>query len=597
MTTSEGGSERAETLVRALGVLGGQAFASLGLDPSLGEFRRSDRPDLADFQCNGAMTAARAAKRSPRDIAGEVVEILRRDPMVADAEIAGPGFINVRVSSAALSHRARRIFEDPRAGAESVSRSRRVVIDFGGPNVAKPLHVGHLRSTIIGDSLQRLFRFMGDDVTSDVHLGDWGLQMGLLITEVEDERPDLPYFDAAFSGPFPSDSPVSMDDLERLYPQASARSKADGSRRDRARRATAELQAGRAGYRALWRHFVETTQTGLEREFRALGVSFDLWKGESDADPLIPEIVADLKARGLAELDDGAWIIPVARDTDKKAVPPFMLVNSEGASGYHATDLGTVLDRKRTLDPELSLYVVDQRQALHFEQVFRASAAAGYAAESALEHIGFGTMNGPDGKPFKTREGGVLKLHDLIEQAKAAARARLIEAGLAEGVSSEEREAIATRVAIAAIKFADLSNVRTTNYIFDLDRFTSFEGRTGPYLLYQCVRMKSLARRASEEGAAPGSIIVELPAERDLVLALDSFADALSAAYERRMPHILCEHAYALAQAFSGFYAAAPVLAETDEARRRSRLALTLATLRQLELVLGLIGVEAPERM
>ncbi|MEM8920237.1 MAG: arginine--tRNA ligase, partial [Pseudomonadota bacterium] len=462
---------------------------------------------------------------------------------------------------------------------------------------AKPMHVGHLRAAIIGDSLQRLFKFLGDKTTSDVHLGDWGLQMGLLITEIADEQPELPYFDAAFEGPYPKDSPVSMEDLGRLYPQASAKAKEKPSRREAAQIATAELQAGRPGYRALWWHFVDVTQIGLEREYSALGVHFDLWKGEADAAALIPEMVKELKSKRVAVLDDGAWIIPVEREGDKKEIPPFMLVNSQGASGYHATDLATILDRKREVDPELSLYVVDQRQALHFEQVFRASDLAGYLPEAELEHLGFGTMNGKDGRPFKTREGGVLKLHDLISQAREAATKRIADAGFGTDFEDEERADIADKVAIAALKFADLSNVRTTNYVFDLDRFMTFEGKTGPYLLYAAVRIKSLLRRADEEGVTPGDISIELPAERALALELDAFESVLAAAYAKRTPHLVCEHAYALAQAFSGFYAAAPIMAEKDADTRATRLALAVATLKQLETALYLIGLEAPERM
>jgi arginyl-tRNA synthetase len=357
------------------------------------------------------------------------------------------------------------------------------------------------------------------------------------------------------------------------------------------------LQAGRPGYRALWHHFCNVTRVGLERDCASLGVAFDLWKGESDAEPMIPEIVADLRARGLAVNDDGALIIRVARAGDKKEMPPIILVKRDGEVGYHSTDLGAILDRKRSLDPELSLYVVDQRQALHFEQVFRASDMAGYLLESGLEHLGFGTVNGEDGKPYKTREGGVLKLHELIAQADATALARMHEAELGADVSDAERRDIAHKVAVAAIKFSDLANVRTTSYVFDLDRFISFEGKTGPYLLYAAVRIKSLARRANGEGVKPGPIAIELPAERALVLTLDGFNEALRAAYDKRMPHHLCDHAYALATAFSAFYAAAPILVETDSVKRASRFALALATLRQLELALGLIGIAAPERM
>lgn len=575
----------------------GEAFASLGLDRSLGQMRRSDRPDLADFQCNGAMAAAKAAKRNPREIAQGVVDALKASPLVAAAEVAGPGFINVKVSAAALSAQAERLAKDERAGAGQVETPRRVVIDFGGWNVAKEMHIGHLRSTVIGDSLQRLFRFRGDAVTSDVHLGDWGLQMGQLINEVKLEQPGLPYFDEAFTGPYPETSPVTMDDLGRLYPQASAKSKTDEARRDEDRKATQALQAGRPGYLALWKHFCNVTRVGLERECASLGVRFDLWKGESDANALILEIVADLKARGIAEEDGGALIVRVARESDKKEMPPIILVNREGAIGYHGSDLGTILDRKREIDPQLCMYVVDQRQSLHFEQVFRASDRAGYLPENQLEHLGFGTVNGADGKPYKTRDGGVLKLHQLIAQADEAALARVKEAGLGEGLSEAELSDIAHKVAVAAIKFADLSNVRTTDYKFDLDRFISFEGKTGPYLLYAAVRMKSLARRADGEGVTPGPISIELDAERALVLALDGFDDAVRGAYEKRMPHILCDHVYTLAQAFSSFYAAAPILVEKDADKRASRFALALATLKQLDMGLELIGIETPEKM
>ena len=575
----------------------GEAFVALGLDATSGAMRRSDRPDLADFQCNGAMAAAKKLGKNPREIADAIVAALRASDIVASAEVAGPGFINVKLAAKALSARAQQVADDARAGAASVVSPRRVVIDFGGWNVAKEMHIGHLRSTVIGDSLQRLFRFLGDSVTSDVHLGDWGLQMGQLINEVKLEQPGLPYFDEAFTGPYPAQSPVTMDDLGRLYPLASGKSKTDEARRDEDRKATQELQSGRPGYRALWRHFCDVTRVGLERECASLGVTFNLWKGESDAEPFIPALVEDLKARGIAELDAGAWIVRVARESDKKDMPPIILVNRDGAIGYHGSDLGTIIDRKQSIDPQLTLYVVDQRQALHFEQVFRASDRAGLMPESALEHLGFGTVNGADGKPYKTRDGGVLKLHEFIAQADATAMARMTEAELGADVSEAERVDIAHKVAVAAIKFSDLSNVRTTNYIFDLDRFVSFEGKTGPYLLYAAVRIKSLARRAAGEGVTPGPISVELDAERALVLQLDAFNDALRGAYDKRMPHILCDHAYLLAQAFSSFYAAAPVMVESDPAKKASRLALALAALKQLEIVLGLIGIEPPERM
>lgn len=567
----------------ALGEAAAAAFEAEGLSPELGRVTVSDRPELADFQCNGALAAAKAAKANPRDIAGRVAERLRGDPRLASAEVAGPGFVNLRVADGALAERAEAIASDARAGAARVAEPRRVVVDYGGPNVAKPMHVGHLRSSIIGESLKRLFRFRGDEVWGDAHFGDWGFQMGLLIVAVGDE------------GVAPET--LTLEKLERLYPAAAARAKSEPEYRDRARRATAELQGGREDYRALWRRFVEVSRTALIREFAALDVTFDLWKGESDVDGLIPGMVADLAAKGLLIDDQGARIVRVAREDDKRELPPLLVISSEGSAMYGTTDLATVLDRQRSLSSDLTLYVIDQRQADHVEQVARASYLAGYAEPGSLEHIGFGTMNGTDGKPFKTREGGVLKLHDLIETARAKARDRLHEAGLGEDLPPDEFEAIAHQVGVAALKFADLQNFRGTSYIFDLDRFTSFEGKTGPYLLYQAVRIKSLLRKAEGEGASAGAIAIREPAERDLALVLDAFEAALSDAYAKRAPHTVAEHAYRLAQAFSRFYAACPVLGAPDGTTRRSRLRLAATVLRQLELCLDLLGITIPERM
>ena len=572
------------------------AFAAEGVDASAVRVTASDRPDLADFQSNAALALAKITKANPRDLAGRVAARLEGDPRLAGVEVAGPGFINLKVADAALSARAAEVAGDvERAGAEAVAQPRRVVIDFAGPNVAKPMHVGHLRSSIIGESLKRLFRFRGDTVWGDAHFGDWGFQMGLLITALTEEGRADAYL--AEAGPFPTESPVTLEDLERLYPAAAARAKEEPEFRDRARKATAALQAGHAGYRALWAHFVAVSRTALEREFSALGVTFDLWNGESDADPLIPDMVADLKARGLAEFDQGAWIIRVAEEGEKRELAPLLLVSSEGSAMYGTTDLATILQRRREQDFDLVLYCVDARQGDHFEQVFRAAYKAGYAVPGQLEHAANGTMNGTDGKPFKTRAGGVLKLHDLITMATDKARERLREAHLGEDASAEEFEAIAHKVAVAALKFADLSNARTTSYVFDLDRFTSFEGKTGPYLLYQAVRVKSLLRKAADQAAEPGPIAVAEPADRDLALTLDAFEQAVDDAYAKRAPHVVAEHAYRLAQSFSKFYAACPVLAQGHEATRGSRLALAAAALLQLETALGLLGIDVPERM
>ncbi len=581
------------------------AFQLLALDAAHADVRRSDRPDLGEFQANGALALAKAIGQKPQAIAARVAGAWAATDLAAKPVIAGPGFLNFTVTAAALSARAQTIADDPRIGASEVERPRRIIVDYGGPNVAKGMHVGHLRASIIGESIKRLYRFRGDEVWGDAHFGDWGFQMGLVICALEDEiggLGDHTRVDARLKT-------LTLEQLEAMYPAAAQRVKADTVFRDRARKATAALQAGAEPHRTLWRAMRDVSMAAQKRDFAALGVDFDLWLGESDADPLIPGMVEDLAAKGLLEDDQGARILRVAGpgETRKKKLDdgsvvevespdPLLVVSSEGSAMYGTTDLATIVQRVRDQAPDLILYVVDQRQGGHFEQVYRAAAKAGYIAREALEHIGFGTMNGPDGAPFKTRAGGVLKLQDLIGQAEEKARARLREAEIGANFSTEEFESVAHKVAIAAIKFADLSNFRGTSYKFDLDRFISFEGKTGPYLLYQAVRIKSILRRAQAEGVAAGPIAVAHAAERSLALALDNFDAALRAAYDKRAPHFLAEHAYSLAQDFSGFYAACPILA-VEGATRASRLTLAQTALKQLALSLELLGIEIPERM
>lgn len=587
------------------------AFMAEGFDASAGRVNASDRPDLADFQCNGALAVAKAAKANPREVATKIVSHFDGDVRLEKLEIAGPGFLNFTLSHGALSDRANVLAADPRIGAPRVAQARKVMIDFGGPNVAKEMHIGHLRTAVIGESLKRTLRFLGDEVIGDAHFGDWGLQMGQLIVGLAEEQPDLPYFDAGFSGPYPVESPVTLADLGRIYPKSSARIKAkDADFLAAARKATKELQDGRPGYRALWQHFVVVSREALKRDYAALGVEFDLWYGESDADPYVEPMIADLKAKGLLVEDNGAQVVHVARpgETRKKKLddgsvievpspPPLLAVSSEGSAMYGTTDVATIVQRQKEFGPDLSLYIVDQRQAEHFEQVFRTAYLAGYAQEGQLEHAANGTVNGPDGTPFKTRDGGTLKLGDLISQAVEKATARLHEAGLGEGLSEAAFADTAHKVAVAALKFAELSNHRLTNYIFDLDRFMSFEGKTGPYLLYQAVRMKSILRKAGEQGLAAGQITVTEASERELVLLLDGFDNALKETYLKRAPNILADHVYRLAQGFSKFYAACPVLVGEKAALKGSRLGLVSLTLRQLELGLDLMGLSAPEQM
>lgn len=564
------------------------AFVAEGLDPKFGVVRRSDRPDLAPFQCNGAMAAAKAAGKSPRAIADAVAAQLGD----LSPDVAGPGFINLRPNDETLTARARVLSEDPRTGAPVNAPPLTVVVDYGGPNVAKPMHVGHLRSAIIGESLKRLRRFLGDVVHGDAHFGDWGFQMGLLIVALEDKIGGLK--EPALSQAIET---MTLADLDVMYPAASGRAKADTEFRDRARKATAQLQSGDATCLRIWERMRAVSMEALKREYAALDVAFDLWNGEADADPFIAPMVQDLRDKGLLEEDQGAQIVRVSEEADKKQLPPLLVVSSEGSAMYGTTDLATIVQRAKDFKPDLILYVVDQRQADHFEQVFRAAAKAGYQPKETMIHLGFGTMNGVDGKPFKTREGGVLKLRDLIEMAEAKARERLHAADIGADFSSEEFSDVARKVAIAAIKFADLQNYRGTSYVFDLDRFMSFEGKTGPYLLYQSVRMKSILRKASDAGYSRGDIQIAEASERTLVLTLDAFGPALLAARDDSAPHMIAEHAFTLAQAFSGFYQNCPVLPEPDPAVRASRLSLVETTLRQLETALALLGIATPERM
>jgi arginyl-tRNA synthetase len=584
-------------LVAELSAIASAAFAAEGVPAKFGQVQASDRPDLAQFQCNGALAAAKEAKTNPRAIAEKVAARLKANPLFAKVEIAGPGFINLDLTDAALAERAAAMMKNESLGAPETGKGKTLVIDFGGPNVAKPMHVGHLRSAIIGDCLQRLFRANSWSVVSDVHLGDWGLQMGQLISEIGQLGIAPAYFDENYKGPYPDEAPVTMDDLEVLYPQAAAACKADPARLDAARRATFELQAGRPGYVALWQQFVKVSEIGLKREYGSLGINFDLWNGEASVDPLVAPMVEDLKSKGLAVESEGALVVPVVESDDKKEIPPLILLKSDGAVLYGTTDLATIIDRVKNYNPDLILYVVDQRQHGHFEQVFRAARKAHLNGKAMLEHAGFGTMNGPDGKPFKTRAGGVMKLFDLIAMAEEEAQKRLAEAGLAAEYPEEERRDIARKVGIAALKFADLSNYRLTDYIFDLARFTRFEGKTGPYLQYAAVRTRSILRKAQDEGFGDAAPAVRSPEERSLVLQLLCLPEAMQSAEDKRAPNVLCDYAFTLAQAFSRFYAEHHILSERDSNLRAARLGLCRLTVDTLTHVLGLLGIEVPQRM
>lgn len=600
------------SLASRLSDIVGAAFVEAGSAAEYGTVRLSDRPDLAPFQCNGAMAAAKAAKTNPRTLAQKVLEILERTPcpsqpqrkLFAKVEIAGPGFLNLTPGTPFLAAHLTSLAADPRLGIPAMGQPEKLVLDYGGPNVAKPMHVGHLRASIIGDALRRIAIFAGYNTLGDVHMGDWGLQMGQVISACALRHPEWPYFDESAQGPFPADPPFTFEALEEIYPAASKACKEDEARMDAARKATAQLQSGRPGYRALWQHIVDLSVVGMKQNFDALGVHFDLWKGEADVQARIPAMVERLQKDGWARPDQGAVVIPVARNDDKKEMPPLILLKSDGAAMYGTTDLATIDERVALYKPDRIVYVVDQRQSLHFEQLFRAAHLSGIAPPSLdLVYAGFGTMNGLDGKPFKTRAGGVMKLEDLIAMGLEKARTRIAEARLAEGMPPAEREDVARKVAIAALKFADLQNNRSADYIFDLDRMTAFEGKTGPYLLYQTVRIRSLLRKAQDAGppltpapATPPVFILQ-DADRALALSLGEFPDAFALALREWAPHHLCDYAYRLAQSFSSFYAACHILSEENGDLRASRLALCDLTRRALETALALLGIGVPERM
>jgi arginyl-tRNA synthetase len=586
------------SIFRQLSSVFGDAFASLGLDREFGDVVVSQRPELAQFQCNGALPAAKPAGRNPRELAEQVIGALIDTSPFADLSIAGPGFINITLTDDYLGRYVADVADDARFGLDPVA-PKTIVVDYGGPNVAKELHVGHLRTAIIGESLKRLLRFAGHTVIGDVHLGDWGTNMGQLIVEMEERHPEWPYFDPLFTGPYPDESPVGMDDLQEIYPVAAAKAKEDFAYAERARRATVELQGARPGYRALWQHFRDESIDAIQAVYEDLGVEFDLWHGESTINDRLAPMVSRLVDSGAAVESDGALIIDIARDDDTKEIPPLLLVKSDGATLYTTWDVATIEDRVEALGVDEIIYVVDVRQALHFEQVFRAAQRTGIASPDVhLEHAGVGTVNGPGGRPLKTRDGNLPLLRDLIADAKAKAAERLDENHLATEYPAAEREEIAEIVGVAALKYGDLRNHRSSDYVFDLDRFTSFDGKTGPYLLYGAVRMQSILRNAQAQDLDPGQILApSVPAERNLMLQLVRLPFVVERAAEHRAPNHLAEYAYEMVAAFSRFYEACHILSETDASRQASWLALVDLSLRQVRLLLDLLGIVTPARM
>jgi arginyl-tRNA synthetase len=573
------------------------AFVSLGLPIEFARAAPSGRVDLADYQCNGAMAAAKKLGRPPREVAVRIVSVLSLRPEFMEVSVAGPGFVNMSLSAAFLAEVARAQTEDPDFCLAKAATPERIIIDFGGPNVAKPLHVGHLRSVVIGESLRRILSSCGHHVLSDVHLGDWGLQMGQLMSELEIRQPHLPYFNAAFTGPYPQTPPVTLADLESMYPAAAAACKVDPRRLDAARKATADLQTGRPGYRALWEAFRELSLAAQKQDFYDLGAHFDLFGGESDAAPLIEPLISDLMVKGIAAESDGAIVVAVAEPDDKKPMPPLLLAKADGSALYATTDLAALADRVARLRADRIIYVVDQRQALHFEQVFRAARKAGLTQSCKLEHVGFGTVNGKDGKALKTRDGGVVKLADLLADAVATASKRLAVSEHGKDMPPGERAALARKIGIGAVKFADLSSNRISGYVFDPERLVSFEGRTGPYLQYACVRIASILGKAAERSELIGPVSLQHSAERALALECLRFPDVVTSAATALLPSEIADYAFGLAQHFSRFYANCPVLGEADQQARASRLALCGLSHAALSRALWMLGIDVPERM
>ena len=575
-----------------------KAFAEAGYDEKYARVSLSNRPDLCEYQCNGAMAAAKEYHKAPIMIANAVVEAMQGSEVFGEVQAVNPGFINMKVNNEYLSQYLNGMEKDERMGCEKAEDPKTIMIDYGGPNVAKPLHVGHLRSAIIGESVKRIARFAGHKVIGDVHLGDWGLQMGLIITELRERKPELVYFDEAYEGEYPAEAPFTISELEEIYPTASGKSKQDEAYKEAAMQATYELQHGRRGYQALLKHILNVSVTDLKRNYANLKVDFDLWKGESDAQPYIPDMVQKMKDGGYAYVSDNALVVDVKEDTDTKEVPPCMLLKSDGASLYTTTDLATIVERMKLYNPDEIIYVVDKRQEMHFIQVFRCARKCGLVTDKTeLKFLGFGTMNGKDGKPFKTRDGGVMRLEYLLKDINEEMLKKIQESRPMEEKEAEETAKI---VGLSAVKYGDLSNQASKDYIFDVERFTSSEGNTGPYILYTIVRIKSILRKYEESGKKAGEGRIgagRSDSEKALQLELSKFNSVMETAFEECAPHKICAYIYDLANAFNKFYHETKILATDDMEAQSSWISLLLLTRRVLETCIDMLGFEAPEKM
>ena len=570
------------------------AFEQAGYDPAYGKVTVSNRPDLCEYQCNGSLPAAKCYHKPPMAIAGDVAEKLKESTLFSSVEAAAPGFLNLKVSASFLASYLEAMRTAEKFGLPTEPAPKTVVIDYGGPNVAKPLHIGHLRSAIIGESIKRISKYFGNHVIGDIHMGDWGLQMGLIIAELQQRQPELCYFDDSYTGPYPDEPPFTISTLEEIYPTASAKSKVDEDFARKAHDATYALQHGKPGYRALWKHIMTLSVADLKKNYDNLNVSFESWLGESDAQPYIQPMLERMQAQGIITESEGAKVVQVQEPTDAKEVPPCILVKSDGATLYATTDLATMVQRQQDFHPDEILYVVDKRQSLYFEQLFRvARKAAIVPPQTKLQHIGFGTMNGKDGKPFKTREGGVMRLEQLIREITDFVRAKVEDNQL---VPAQQVEETTRRIAMAALKYGDLSNQPTKDYIFDLDRFAAFEGNTGPYILYTIVRIKSILEKYGGSTDLP----IQPPVtqeEKDLMLAITRFADSLQTAYRDAAPNVICAYIYELSGFANKFYHETRILAEEDALRQQGYIALIALTKSILETCIDLLGFSAPERM
>lgn len=574
------------------------AFKEAGYDETYGKVTVSNRPDLCEYQCNGAMALAKIAGKAPFMIADDIAAVLKNNTMFSKVESVKPGFLNLDLSPEFMAERMNKMATTKDFGFEKTKNPKTIVIDYGGPNVAKPLHIGHLRPAIIGESVKRILKYAGHTVYGDIHIGDWGLPIGLLITELRRRKPNLPYFDESYTGEYPKEPPFTLADLEEMYPFASAYSKEHEDYHKEAMEVTSQMQKGNRAYRALLDHILNLSFADLKINYGNLNVDFELWLGESNAQPYIPDMIKDLEDRHIAHESDGALVVDVAEETDKREMPPCLIRKSDGAALYATTDIGTIMMRVHDQNPDEIIYVVDKRQELHFMQVFRVVRKAGYVKDDMkLVHIGFGTMNGKDGKPFKTRDGGVMRLSNLLKDIEDEMYNKIMDNGDKDEKEARENAKI---VGLAALKYGDLSNQATKDYIFDIDRFTSFEGNTGPYLLYSIVRIKSILAKYNAAGLSTEGKKILPPAnkdEKDLMLKLSAFSTMMEGAAAEYAPHKICAYIYELANVFNHFYHETNIMSCEDKDKQAGYILLLKLTKEVLETCIDLLGFEAPERM